>query len=175
MSNSRDWTVVLQAPCGECGVDVGTIAAEDLAGHLSDSIDAWADLLIGPDAVPADLITRPHPTTWSVVEYASHVADVMDLFQERIFLMVTEDNPTFESWDPDEAAIHYANRSPEHAVSLLRGASNRLGDVFESMAPHLWERTGSRADGAAFTVLSLSRYFLHDDLHHLFDVTRAKS
>jgi hypothetical protein len=169
MSDNRDWTVVLREPCGECGVDVRSISATELGTQLHDSIERWTLLLSGPDANPAHLMARPAPTTWSAVEYASHVADVMDLFQQRIFLMITEDNPTFPSFDPDEAATHYVDRTPEKAASLLAGASNRLGDVFDSLAPHLWERTGARADGASFTVLNLSRYFMHDNLHHLND------
>jgi hypothetical protein len=173
MSDNRDWTIVLREPCSECGVDVRPIAATDLADRLHQSIDAWIDHLEGPDARPDQLIARPAPSTWSAVEYACHVADVMDLFQHRIFLMLTEDDPTFESWDPEAAAEQYAGRSPHDAAQLLRGASNRLGNVFDSLAPHLWERTGQRADGAAFTVLSLSQYFMHDNLHHLHDVTKV--
>ncbi len=162
---------MLRDPCAECGVDVRDIAPSQLAEQLYESIDQWVQHLTGPDAVPAALMARPAPTTWSAVEYASHVADVMDLFQERIFLMVSEDHPTFASWDPDAASVEYHRRSPEQVASILRGASNRLGDVFESMAPHLWDRTGQRGDGTAFTVLSLSRYFMHDNLHHLYDIT----
>jgi hypothetical protein len=172
MSDNRDWTVVLYEPCAECGVDVRAIAATEFSTRLHDSIDVWVDLLTGPDADPRTLMARPEPSTWSAVEYASHVADVMDLFQQRIFLMISEDNPTFESWDPDGAAKAYAGRSPQQAATLLQGASNRLGDVFDSLAPHLWDRTGLRGDGTPFTVLSISRYFMHDNLHHLFDVQK---
>ncbi len=172
MSN-RDWTIVLREPCEECRADVRSLPATELGTRLMDSVDVWTDILLtGPEANPQHLMARPAPDVWSAVEYASHVADVMDLFQYRIFLMITEERPTFESWDPDAAALAYAGRSPDQAASLLHGASNRLGDVFDSMAEHLWDRTGKRGDGAEFSVLSLSRYFMHDNLHHLFDVQR---
>jgi hypothetical protein len=32
-------------------------------------------------------------------------------------------------------------------------------------------RTGRRSNGSVFTVASLSQYFLHDVVHHLWDVT----
>jgi hypothetical protein len=175
MSNNRDWTFVLREACPECGVDVQTIQREELSTYLHDSIDTWTELLTGADADPRLLMTRPNSTTWSAVEYACHVADVIDLFQQRIFIMISEDNPTFESWDPDVAAAAYGSRNPEQAASLLHGASNRLGDVFDSLAMPLWDCTGMRADGAPFTVLSLSRYFMHDNLHHLADVVRNSS
>jgi hypothetical protein len=172
MSNPRDWTIVLREPCSECGADVRTIPATELATQLHDSIETWVDILTGPNAKPTVLTIRPAPTTWSAVEYASHVADVMDVMQQRIFMMISEDDPTFASFDPDVAAASYATNSPEHAAALLTGASNRLGEVFDSMAPHLWGKTGKRGDGAAFNVLSLSQYMMHDNLHHLFDVRR---
>jgi hypothetical protein len=33
-----------------------------------------------------------------------------------------------------------------------------------------WDRTGTRSDGARFTVASLGRYLLHDPVHHVGDV-----
>jgi DinB superfamily len=165
--------VVLEQPCEECGIDVRGIEAEDLADTLHASVEDWATLLIGPGAKPHLLMKRPEPDTWSAVEYACHVADVIDLMQQRIFLMLSEDTPTFAAFDPDAAALEYAKRSPDQAAALLTGAANRLGDVFATMAPNLWDRTGKRGDGAAFTVLSLSRYMIHDDLHHLWDAHRT--
>jgi hypothetical protein len=37
-----------------------------------------------------------------------------------------------------------------------------------------WQRTGSRSDGADFTVESFARYFIHDPVHHLYDVTGVR-
>jgi hypothetical protein len=177
MATDRDWTVVLKAPCEECGADVQSIDAPHLSESLQTSIDEWVELLTGEGIDITKLVTRSTPTTWSPTEYACHVADVFDLMQQRIFLMISEDNPTFESWDPDIAATdgRYDTRSPSEAASLLVGASNRLSNVFDAMAPDLWVKTGVRGDGTAFTVLTISQYTLHDNLHHLFDVTRLLS
>ena len=170
MADSRNWLTVLDVACAECGIWVGELQPEELAPKLYASIDAWDEILRTND--PAELTRREQPETWSPVEYGSHVADVMDLFQERIFLMVSEDSPTFPSFDPDAAAATYVGRTPEEVADRIEGAGNRLGQVFESLDPALWARTGQRGDGAAFTVLSIGRYLLHDDLHHLFDVRR---
>jgi hypothetical protein len=34
-----------------------------------------------------------------------------------------------------------------------------------------WQRTGKRSDGASFTVETFARSFIHDPVHHLYDVT----
>jgi hypothetical protein len=44
--------------------------------------------------------------------------------------------------------------------------------LFAGVTGDDWERTGRRSDGAAFTVDSIGRYYLHDIEHHLWDVRR---
>jgi hypothetical protein len=39
------------------------------------------------------------------------------------------------------------------------------------VAEEQWLRTGTRSDGARFTVESFARYLIHDPVHHLHDVT----
>lgn len=38
-----------------------------------------------------------------------------------------------------------------------------------------WDRPGRRGDGAAFTVATVTRYFLHYPVHHRWDVARHAS
>ena len=38
-----------------------------------------------------------------------------------------------------------------------------------------WPRTGPRSDGARFTVETFARYFVHDPVHHLYDVTGQRA
>jgi hypothetical protein len=40
-----------------------------------------------------------------------------------------------------------------------------------SLTPDQYSRRGFRSDGAEFTVLTFIQYFLHDVIHHLWDVT----
>ncbi|WAP51799.1 hypothetical protein OL239_19080 [Arthrobacter sp. ATA002] len=42
--------------------------------------------------------------------------------------------------------------------------------AFAAVEPSQLERRGLRSNGSAFTVDSLARYFLHDALHHVWDV-----
>lgn len=38
-----------------------------------------------------------------------------------------------------------------------------------------WNRTGNRSDGAHFTIETFGRYFLHDPVHHPYDVTGTRA
>jgi hypothetical protein len=53
----------------------------------------------------------------------------------------------------------------------LDAAAARLADRFDAVSGPQWERPGRRDNGSAFTVATLARYFLHDVLHHLWDIT----
>ena len=53
----------------------------------------------------------------------------------------------------------------------LEAAAQRLVARIQSLKPEQYGRRGIRSDGAEFTVLTLIQYFLHDVIHHLWDVT----
>jgi hypothetical protein len=42
---------------------------------------------------------------------------------------------------------------------------------FAAVTGDQWSRRGRRSDGAQFTVETFARYFIHDPVHHLYDVT----
>ena len=50
------------------------------------------------------------------------------------------------------------------------GWHRTISGRFQKLSAEDWSRTGRRSDGAAFTVSSFARYFLHDLVHHLHDV-----
>ena len=87
--------------------------------------------------------------------------------------MLVEDNPTFANWDQDETAIaeSYAESDPEVVADEIEAAALAFVNRLRSLQPEQLERRGRRSDGSEFTVASLSRYFLHDVIHHLWDVT----
>jgi hypothetical protein len=107
------------------------------------------------------------------LEYGAHVRDVYRLFDARIALMLTEDEPTFANWNQDETAIaeRYAEADPEVVADELEAAALAFVTRLRSLQPEQLERRGHRSDGSPFTVASLSQYFLHDVIHHLWDVT----
>jgi len=109
---------------------------------------------------------------WSDLEYACHVRDVFRLFDVRLHLMLDEDDPTFANWDQDETAItdRYGEQDPATVAAELSSAAGRLADSFAAVPAEEHRRTGTRSDGARFTVDSLGRYLLHDPVHHLHDV-----
>ena len=136
---------------------------------LTDVADAWVAVLSGQ----GDVRARPTPSVWSPLEYACHVRDVFRRYDERLQHMLTDDDPLFANWDQDATAVadRYSEQDPSVVAAELRSAAEELAGRFAALSAVQWQRTGRRSDGANFTVESFGRYFIHDPVHHLYDVT----
>lgn len=167
--DSKDWTWVLQRPCPECGFDTRSFPRERIAGLVRENAQAWPAVL-----ARADVAARPYPDRWSPLEYACHVRDVFRLYDQRLRLMLTVDDPRYENWNQDETALaqRYGEQDPTQVARELLEAARVLAERFESVSGDQWERPGRRSDGASFTVETFGRYFIHDPVHHLYDVSR---
>jgi hypothetical protein len=167
--DTKDWTWVLDRPCPECGFDAAAVAPEDVGALLRDNAEGWRAVLSRPVAA---LTTRPADDRWSDLEYACHVRDVHRLYDERLVLMLTEDDPDFANWDQDATAVEdrYNEQDPATVATELAAAAATLADRFDGVAGDAWQRTGNRSDGARFTVDGFARYLAHDPIHHLVDV-----
>jgi len=162
--DEKDWTWVLERPCPECGFDAASLTDVGIAPAVRDNAAAWR-------AVVTDT-RRPHPQTWSPLEYACHVRDVHVLFRQRLELMLAEDDPVFANWDQDETAVadRYAEQDPGRVADELEQAADRIADAFAGLDDEQWSRPGRRSNGSVFTVSSMARYYLHDIVHHRHDV-----
>ena len=159
---------MLRQPCPECGLDTSSFDREDIPAMIRANAIAWRVPLGAPDAV-----RRPRPDKWSALEYGCHVRDVLKLYDYRLSLMLSEDNPLYPNWDQDETAIadRYDTQDPASVAGELATAADEIAARFSSVSEAQWERPGRRSDGAVFTVETFARYFIHDPVHHLYDVT----
>jgi hypothetical protein len=165
--DDKNWTWVLEKPCGDCGFDASSFDAASTGAALRDQVARWIAVLS-----QSDVNVRPKPGVWSPLEYACHVSDVFRKFDERLALMLNEIDPAFENWDQDATAIEdrYDLQNSAVVANEIQAAGISLADRFDSVVGEQWSRTGFRSDGSAFTVESIARYLMHDPVHHLWDV-----
>lgn len=170
--DTKDWTWVLRRPCSECGFDTTAFARDDVAGMILANAASWQGMLTGA----GDVRTRPDPDKWSPLEYGCHVRDVLRIYDQRLQLMLTEQDPGFENWDQDATAVaeRYGEQDPATVAAELDQAAGSLSARFSEVKGGQWHRTGTRSDGAHFTVESFARYFIHDPIHHLYDATGTR-
>jgi hypothetical protein len=166
----KDWTWVLDRPCPECGFDASAFDRDDVADMVRANVEAWRRVLAYDDAT-----TRPSEDRWSTLEYACHVRDMFRIFDQRLARMLLEDDPLFANWDQDATAIDddYASQDPAVVTDELAVAGEAIAGGFGAVEGTQWARVGRRSDGASFTIESFARYFVHDPIHHLYDVESA--
>ena len=109
---------------------------------------------------------------WSALEYGCHVRDVHRIFNERVRLMLSEDEPRFPNWDQDATAIEddYGSQDPAVVDVGTRRCGRAVADTYDRVPPDAWSRRGLRSNGSEFTVASIAVYHLHDIVHHAHDV-----
>jgi len=165
--DTKDWTWVLERPCGECGFDATTIGRADISAQIRRDAAAWVLELSRPN-----VSVRARDDRWSILEYGCHVRDVYELYDTRLALMLDEDDPLFDNWDQDATAADrdYGGDVATDVSAALFERAIALADRFDSVGESDWSRPGSRSDGAHFTVESFGVYLVHDPAHHLWDV-----
>ena len=161
---------MLERQCPDCAFDAASVVPRDIGMTIRDISSHWEVILLHPGATK-----RPADNVWSPGEYGCHVRDVFRLFDFRLELMLTEDDPMFPNWDQDETAVsdRYDLQDPLVVRRELAIAGDLLAERFDAVTAGEWLRTGLRSDGARFTVDSFGRYLLHDPIHHLWDVSRT--
>jgi hypothetical protein len=175
---TKDWTWVLQRRCPECGFEASAFPREQVSQLIRDNAAAWRELLgtaLDRGDGDAALRQRPSDDRWSGLEYACHVRDVFRIYDYRLGLMLTRDEPTFPNWDQDESAVaeRYNEQDPATVTDELLAAAETLAGSFEGVGGQAWDRTGIRCDGVHFTVESFARYMVHDPIHHVVDVRQG--
>ncbi len=165
--DTKDWTWVISRSCPECGFDGSAVSHTDVADRIKADAAQWPRRLIA-----ADVAVRPRPTVWSVLEYGCHVRDVHRIFNDRVRLMLSEDEPRFANWDQDATAIEddYGSQDPVVVASELVDAAAAVTATYERVPRGAWSRRGLRSNGSEFTVASIAVYHLHDVVHHAHDV-----
>ena len=166
--DTKDWTWVLEKTCPECGFDVTSFPREEVGNLIRANVAEWPALLEHPE-----VRTRPSDDRWSGLEYACHVRDVFRLYDERLTMMLEQDDPGYPNWDQDESSAGYGDEEPTRVASEIAEAGEKLAARFDSVQGDDWERTGNRSDGARFTVESFARYLIHDPVHHVHDVRQG--
>lgn len=166
--DDKDWTWVIERPCPECGFDASAIDGPAVADLIRDNVARWQELhaegRIGPG--------RPSPDRWSALEYAAHVRDVYQRYDERLGLMLEQDDPLYPNWDQDASASEedYEGQDPDAVVAALAANGAAIAARLDGIEGEQWSRPGRRSDGSAFTIDTISRYLVHDPIHHIWDV-----
>src|ERR1700704_5657220 len=88
------------------------------------------------------LITRPIPGKWSVLEVVCHLADTDANIAHRLKRVLSEERPQFERVQPDLmlAALAYHGRDVEEELTIFDLTRRQIGRILRASPAAAWER-----------------------------------
>jgi hypothetical protein len=155
------------ATCPECGYD-WELAPVDIVAELR-------AVVVTPAGDISVVRTRPEPDTWSALEYAAHLRDALQFYEDRIRRTLIEDGPRLEPYDFHDACdrLQYNAGSPSRTAAELDVRAHSLATLLAGLDARQWSRTSIGSDGGERTVLTLARRATHEVLHHALDIRRV--
>ncbi|MGB3301548.1 methyltransferase type 12 [Gordonia sp. (in: high G+C Gram-positive bacteria)] len=164
---TKDWAWVITSSCPECGFDPHTVERADISNRILASVDGWSTVLSQPNVT-----ARPDSQTWSPLEYACHVRDMIAVMTERLDAMLHSQPVCFNDWNQDATAVDsdYGSQVPRTVGDQLGAAAAGFAELYRLVGDDNWERQGLRSDNLVFTVETLAVYAIHDLEHHRVDV-----
>jgi hypothetical protein len=165
--------------CAECGFDASVIS-ETRAGEAIRTLGArYHEYLTCPRITedPDVLRRRPSPDTWSALEYAAHMRDVIALWGWALHQTLSRDRPILPAGDselPDRVAFEaaYNTQDPLAVDRELLANAERMAIKVSTIGSEQWQRT------AVFGDIEVSPLWIvckvaHEGHHHELDMERS--
>ncbi len=159
--------------CDECGFEYDLAEAPAAGPAIVQGVGEFV-VMLSDRAV--DLRTRRQPQTWSPLEYACHLRDVLLVQRERVLAARRFDRPSFDPMGRDERVEHdgYADQDADDVVRQFIDAAHLFANVLSRLGANDWERTvmynyPTRLERSLRWV---AVHTVHEVRHHLVDIRR---
>jgi hypothetical protein len=112
---------------------------------------------------------------WNTAMIAHHLADADMHFAIRIREVLVHQNPALIVFDEERYAerLDYARRPIEPALLLIKSIHEETADLLLELPETAWSRTGTRADGAVFTLGDLVKKTTDHAQEHIEQIRSA--
>ena len=156
--------------CRDCryGFD---LARGSLGPAIAEYVPGYQELLASEPA--ARLQSRAQVSTWTPLEYAGHVRDVLALFDRRIHQIIAHPGCDLEVIDHEAAVIsgNYNDLEPAAVSASLTSVAAALRSTLGQLRPGQWALLGFRS-GEPRSVEDIGHRAVHETRHHLRDIQR---
>lgn len=157
--------------CSDCGYDYRTLSNDDASSTLVHEV---ADTV---RTLRYRRQTAPTPDgSWSALEYAGHLRDVLIVTRERTLHALREESPAVVTMGADDRVRRgeYANLSYFQTTAEISEAARRLAATWNRLSTQDWARTlRYNYPTPAIRELSwLAAHIVHEVVHHRSDIER---
>jgi DinB superfamily len=162
------------APCPVCGIDESTLSLAGATDAIRTFPRRYGEALAG---VPDDLLRLPpDPDTWSMLEYAVHAREVLELLAGSLPMVLNTSEPAFPPIDVDDVASSRPSWVVDTELALA-GITTSCEDLVAQITAvplAAWDRPFSIGDDR-HTALWIPRHAAHEGAHHLRDIARVRA
>lgn len=161
--------------CPDCSLDYGTLHPPIAINAIKSFPRRYAEALAARPDEDTDAVirTRPAEGVWSALEYAAHVADLMEPFAVVIDRMFSQDDPDLSDvfWDQDERAVKqaYNDKAVDDVLAQLKTDAAKVVHEAEKVDARSWSRTATFPWGERDMLVMLQNA-VHEGVHHLKDL-----
>ena len=117
---------------------------------------------------------RPAKAEWAIVEVVAHLADTDERTLGRTRLMLSEEEPFLEPYDPDTLALERGYIGMEIVAELNRFEALRAEQVslLVGLGDSGWQRAGEHGEHGRITVQQLAAHTAGEDAEHFAQIAR---
>jgi DinB superfamily len=161
------------APCPGCGFAYdlrrAATAGDDIRARVVEIVAILRDNNV-------DVTARPRPDTWSPLEYACHLRDVLLVQRERVLAARRVDGVACASMGREERVEHdgYNEQNSDDVARQLADAATLFSNVLARLADDDWDRTVvyNYPETHERSLRWVAVHTAHELQHHLLDVRR---
>ena len=115
------------------------------------------------------LVARPVPGRWSLLEVLCHLADCEQFFADRIKRTLAMERPLLMGADGGNypVPLHYHQRDAQEELLLITLTRAQVARIVGLIAPEAWERQAVHSEAGLMTVRALVRHAINHQAHHL--------
>ena len=115
---------------------------------------------------------RPSEGKWSLHEIAMHLAEVQDVFVERITRILTEDKPAITPYRPEEAREkgQYFTQNFQKRIREFEVQRTTLVSLLQTLTDEQWKLEGIHPDVKHYTIEKSMEGLMRHEEHHLYQM-----
>jgi hypothetical protein len=115
---------------------------------------------------------RPLPGKWSIHEITMHLAEVQDIFMERVARMLTDSKPDITPFHPDEARNNglYLEHNFSRRVKDFAQQRTALVSLLETLRNEQWLLEGRHPEIPLYSVEKCMEGLMRHEESHLYQM-----
>jgi len=125
----------------------------------------------------ASLAKRTIPDKWSLKELVCHLDRVQQLFEGRVDVVLTQDNPSIAKYDPerDKEFEKMVLLPTKDSLAAFLQSREKFADRLEKLSPAEWHRVGRHPEYPHYDVHFQVEYMVHHEAHHIYQMYQRRA